>query len=128
MRTFRVTVGGNEYEVCIEEITAASQASARPAAAPNPVKPVSSPAARVQQPAAAQPPAGEGTITAAMPGTITDVRVSPGDSVKRGDTLMILEAMKMANEIKAPCDGVVSAIEVTKGAAVNAGTLLLILA
>lgn len=128
MRTFRVTVGGNEYEVSIEEISAASQTAARPVAAPTPVKPAASPVARVQQPSPVQPPAGEGTITAPMPGTITDVRVSQGDTVKRGDTLMILEAMKMENELKAPFDGVVSAIEVTKGAAVNAGTLLLILA
>ena len=130
MRTFRVIVGGNEYEVAIEEITAAGQqpvqatspTAPRPAAQP----PAARPAAAAKPAPAA--PAGEGTIVAAMPGTITDVKVSTGDAVKRGDTLLILEAMKMENEIKAPCDGVVDTIEVTKGAAVNAGMVLLVLA
>ncbi len=132
MRTFRVIVGGNEYEVSIEEITAGAPAAAtKPASAPAPA-PASRPAARTQTPAPAKAapkaPAGEGTIVAAMPGTITDVRVNQGDTVKRGDTLLILEAMKMENEIKAPCDGIVAAIEVVKGAAVNAGMALMVLA
>jgi biotin carboxyl carrier protein len=63
-----------------------------------------------------------------MPGTITEVKVSQGDSVERGDTLLILEAMKMQNEIKAPFAGTVSVIEVTKGTAVNAGMALMVLA
>lgn len=63
-----------------------------------------------------------------MPGTITDVKVQQGDQVKRGDTLMILEAMKMENEIKAPTDGTVETIEVAQGASVNAGMALLVIA
>ena len=130
MRTFRVIVAGNEYEVAIEEIfekaTAAQPASTQ-AAIP---QPAARPVARTTPapaPAAPKVPAGEGTIVAAMPGTITDVKVKTGDAVKRGDTLLILEAMKMENEIKAPCDGTVATIEVTKGAAVNAGMALMVL-
>lgn len=131
MRTFRVIVAGNEYEVAIEEIfehsTSTQPSSAARPAAP---QPASKPIARANPsptPAASKAPAGEGTIVAAMPGTITDVKVNTGDAVKRGDTLLILEAMKMENEIKAPCDGIVAAIEVTKGAAVNAGMALMVL-
>lgn len=133
MRTFRVIVGGNEYEVAIEEITdkatiaAPTESRGTPApkanTAPAPGKSAAAPAK-----AAPKVPAGDGTILAAMPGTITEVRVNTGDQVKRGDTLMILEAMKMENEIKAPIDGTVSTIEVSKGMAVNAGMALLVLA
>ncbi len=134
MRTFRVVVSGNEYEVSIEEITEKATAPAERASAP-----VSAPHSTTAQPVARQqamsatkaPPkvaAGDGMITAAMPGTITDVKVNQGDHVKRGDTLMILEAMKMENEIKAHIDGIVSTIEVGKGASVNAGMALLVLA
>lgn len=59
-----------------------------------------------------------------MPGTILAVNVSNGQSVKKGDVLMVLEAMKMENEILAPCDGTVSAVSVQKGATVETGALL----
>lgn len=132
MRMFRVVVGGNEYEVGIEEITegAAPQPAAAPRPAAAPAEPKPAPAAKPAQPQQAAPPQGgasEGTITAAMPGTITDVKVSQGDSVRRGDTVLILEAMKMENEIKSPVDGVVNSIEVTKGASVNAGMTLMVI-
>ena len=58
-----------------------------------------------------------------MPGTILTVNVTSGSTVKKGDVLMILEAMKMENEIMAPCDGTVTSVSVTKGAAVESGTL-----
>ena len=63
-----------------------------------------------------------------MPGTILSVNVQNGQAVKKGDVLMILEAMKMENEIMAPADGTVTAVNVTKGAAVESGTLLCSLA
>ena len=63
-----------------------------------------------------------------MPGTILKVNVTNGASVKKGDVLMVLEAMKMENEIMAPCDGTVSAVSVTKGASVESGALLCVLA
>ena len=66
-------------------------------------------------------------MNAPMPGTILDVRVSVGDTVKEGDVLMILEAMKMENEIMAPASGKVTGVQVSKGASVNAGDLLTVL-
>lgn len=59
-----------------------------------------------------------------MPGNILDVKVKPGDSVKAGDTLLILEAMKMENEISAPQDGTIASIDVRKGDVVDSGALL----
>ena len=62
-----------------------------------------------------------------MPGNILDVKVKAGDSVKAGDTLLILEAMKMENEIFAPCAGTISSVAVAKGAAVNPGDVLCVI-
>ena len=67
---------------------------------------------------------GAVAINAPMPGNILDVRVAPGDSVKAGDTLLILEAMKMENEISAPQDGTIATIDVRKGDTVSSGDLL----
>ena len=67
---------------------------------------------------------GSVKISAPMPGTILGVNVKPGDQVKKGDTLLILEAMKMENEIAAPEDGVVASINVENGASVESGQLL----
>ena len=104
MKKYKVNVNGTVYEVEIEEMTGA------PAAAPV---------------AAAPAAAGAGEkITSPMPGNILAVNVAAGDAVKKGQVLMILEAMKMENEIMAPCDGKVTAVAVTKGAAVESGALL----
>ncbi len=108
MKKYRVNVNGTVFEVEIEEMTGAPAAPAVAAAAP------ATPAA----------PAGGEKITAPMPGTILAVNVTSGSTVKKGDVLMILEAMKMENEIMAPCDGTVTSVSVTKGAAVESGTLL----
>ena len=64
------------------------------------------------------------TVSAPMPGNILDVRVQPGASVKAGDTLMILEAMKMENEISAPQDGTIASVNVRKGDTVSSGDVL----
>ena len=72
--------------------------------------------------------AGGDPVKAPMPGTILDVKVKAGDVVKGGQTLCVLEAMKMENEIPAPKDGTVAQVVVTKGASVNAGDALVILA
>ena len=77
---------------------------------------------------AAAPVAGGEPVKAPMPGTILDVKVKAGDVVKGGQTLCVLEAMKMENEIPAPKDGTVAQVVVTKGASVNAGDALVILA
>lgn len=113
MKKYRVTVNGTAYEIELEEMTGAMPAAA-PAAAPAPA------------PAAAAPAGGE-QVTSPMPGTILDVKVSQGASVKKGDVLMILEAMKMENEIMCPCDGKVASINAAKGAAVESGTLLCVI-
>ena len=110
MKKYRVTVNGTVYEVELEEITGAAPAAEKPAA---------------PAPAA---PAGEGErITSPMPGTILAVNVAAGRSVKKGDVLMVLEAMKMENEIMCPRDGVVSSVQAAKGAVVESGTLLCVL-
>ncbi len=101
MKKYRVTVNGVPYEVELEELTGAAPAPA-PAAAP----------------------AGGEQVSAPMPGTILSVNIAVGDSVKRGQVLMILEAMKMENEIMCPRDGRVTAIQTSKGAAVESGTPL----
>ena len=114
MKKYRVTVNGVAYEVELEEITGAVPAApaAAPVAAPAPV---------------AVAPAGGEKITAPMPGTILSINVAQGAAVKKGDVLMILEAMKMENEIMAPCDGTVASINTSKGAAVESGTLLCVI-
>ena len=110
MKKYRVNVNGTVFEVEIEEMTGAPAAPAVAAAAPAPAAPAA--------------PAGGEKITAPMPGTILAVNVANGSAVKKGDVLMILEAMKMENEIMAPCDGAVTSVSVTKGASVESGTLL----
>lgn len=114
MKKYRVNVNGTVYEVELEEITGAA-----PAAAP-------APAAVAAAPVAAAPAGGE-QITSPMPGNILSVNVAAGDTVKKGQVLMILEAMKMENEIMCPCDGKVVSVSVAKGAAVESGTLLCVI-
>ena len=109
MKKYRVNVNGTSYEIEIE-LMSESEAKAAPA-----------PSAQAAAPAAT----GEGeAIASPMPGTILDVKVNVGDSVKKGQVLMILEAMKMENEIMAGTDGVVTSIGVTKGASVQTGDAL----
>lgn len=112
MKKYRVNVNGSLYEIEIEEMDA-SAAKRAPAAAPAPAA----------KPAAA--PVGAGTkVNAPMPGTILDVKVQAGQSVKRGQVLVILEAMKMENEIQAPCDGKITGVNVRKGDSVETAALL----
>ncbi|MCD8036752.1 MAG: biotin/lipoyl-binding protein [Clostridiales bacterium] len=113
MNKYRVNVNGTLYEVEIEDISGTAAASAAPAAAP--VQPA---------PATAAAPAGGRTVSAPMPGNILSIKVSQGQAVKRGDVLMILEAMKMENEIMAPCDGTVTSVDVAAGASVTSGAQL----
>ena len=93
--------------------------------APNPDAPAK--AAPAAAPKAAAPAGGQ-AINAPMPGTILSVNVKPGQAVKKGDVLVMLEAMKMDNEIMAPTDGTVGAVNVTKGQSVQSGDVLLTLA
>lgn len=117
MKKYRVNVNGSLYEIEIEEMAApAKMSAAAPAAAPAAV------------PAAAPAPAGAGAqVKAPMPGTILDVKVQAGQSVKKGDVLVILEAMKMENEILAPKACTVKQVLVSKGATVDTGATLVVL-
>lgn len=121
MKNLIVTVNGVAYNVTVEEGTGAPAAAAAPVAAPA-AAPAPAPAAAPAAPAGA---AGAVSVTAPMPGNILDVKVKAGDSVKAGDTLLILEAMKMENEISAPQDGTIASVNVRKGDVVNSGDLLI---
>ena len=123
-----VTLNGKNYEVEVNETEAvvtnvsdavyapAPVASPAPAAAPAPAAPV------------AQAVSAEGTVIAApMPGSIVNINVTVGQAIKAGDVLIILEAMKMENDITAPCDGTVKQILTTKGATVNTDDALIVI-
>ena len=123
MKYYNITVNGVAYSVSVEETAAgAAPVAAAPVAAP--VAPKAAPAAA---PKAAAGAAGAVTVKAPMPGNILDVKVAAGASVKAGDVLVILEAMKMENEIFAPCAGTISSVAVAKGAAVNPGDVLCVI-
>ena len=115
MKNLRITVNGVAYDVQVEELSGNEAPVSAPAAAA-PVK------AAVPKKAAAA--AAGMKIAAPMPGTIVSVNVSDGQSVKKGDVLVVLEAMKMENEIKAPKDGTVTGISVSKGESVDTGATL----
>ena len=120
MKRYNITVNGNTYEVFVEE---AGEATSAPMVASAPAMPVAAPAAKPAAPKATGAQ-GANKVTSPMPGTILDVKVSVGQSVKKGDVVCILEAMKMENEIPAPCDGVIASINVQKGASVAANDIL----
>ena len=120
MKNLTVTVNGVAYNVTVEENTnGAAPVAAAPAAAPAPTA-APAPAAAPAAPAAA----GSVPVNAPMPGTILDIKVKAGTAVKAGDVVMILEAMKMENEISAPQDGTIASIDVRKGDTVNSGDVL----
>ena len=117
MKAYKVTVNGNVYEITLEVIDKADiKAAPAPAAAP------AAPAAPATP--AAAPAAGATTVSAPMPGTILKVNAVAGQAVKKGDVLMILEAMKMENEIVSPVDGTIAGVSVNAGATVESGTVL----
>lgn len=122
MKKYMVKVNGINYEVEIEEIASVASAPAvQQTIAPAPVVEVSKTPAQNNT-------AVEGeAIKAPLPGNILNVNVSVGQSIKSGDVLMILEAMKMENEILAPRDGVVATVAVSQGATVGTGDILVTL-
>ena len=126
MRKFNITVNGVAYEVEVEEV-AAGEASVPVAAAPKAAPKAAAPAAKPAAAPKAAPVANGTKVNAPMPGTILDVKVAQGQAVKKGDVLLILEAMKMENEILAPQDGTVAQVAVSKGASVNSGDPLVVL-
>lgn len=119
MKNYRITVNGNVYDVEVEELgTGAATQTVAPKAAPK----------AVAAPKAATPAAtgseGAVKVNSPMPGKILSVKASVGQAVKRGEVIMILEAMKMENEIVAPSDGTIASINVNEGASVEAGSVL----
>lgn len=122
MRKFNIKVNGTAYEVEVEEIGGAVSSA-----------PVSAPAAalapKAEAPKAAAPSGSAGSVKveAPMPGTVLRVNVNVGDTVEEGQAVVILEAMKMENEIAAPKSGTVASINATQGSAVNTGDLLITL-
>jgi glutaconyl-CoA decarboxylase len=127
-----LTVNAKTYEVEVEEVTGvpAREAAETPrpvpaaskTAAPKPASPA--PAAAPTAPAPAAKAGGE-LITAPVAGTVMDIKTTPGAAVKRGEILLLLEAMKMENEIVAPRDGTVKSVLTSKGAAVDTGAPLI---
>ena len=127
MKQFKITVNGKTYDVAVEETgSTATPVAAAPVAAPATAPaPAAAPAVEAAPAPAATPAAtGAEKVNSPMPGNIIDIKVSAGDTVKNGDTLLILEAMKMENEIMAPCDGTVASLNTSKGATVETGALL----
>ena len=145
MKSYRISVNGTSYDVTVEELGAAPAAAAVPAALSSASAPAARPAT-VSAPMAASPAASTGAPGAAgaagavgaagaagiikspMPGTLLSYKVGLGQAVKRGQVLLIHEAMKMENEIVAPVDGVVAALHAAEGASVSTGQLLIELA
>lgn len=131
---YKVTLNGKTYEVEVEKGEAVllkeyeAAAPAAPVAAPVATAPAA-PAAPAAAPAAASVQLGTGTaVNAPLPGTVLQIKASVGQAVKAGETVMIIEAMKMENEIVAPRDGKITSVVVQKGAAVNASDPLFTIA
>lgn len=122
MKNYTITVNGKVYEVTVEEgFTGQAQNVGAPVSAPAAPAAPTAPAVSAAPKASA---AGSVKVSAPMPGKILSVKVNVGQAVKRGDVMMILEAMKMENEIVATQDGTVASIEVAAGSAVEAGDTL----
>ena len=129
---YKITLNGKTYEVVVEKgeaILAAEYEAATPAA-PVAAAPVAA-APVVAAPVAAAPAAVAVTgepVNAPLPGTVVAVKVAAGEAVKKGQILVIIEAMKMENEVVAPRDGTVAQVITSKGASVNSGDPLVSLA
>lgn len=129
MRKFMINVNGNSYDVEVEEVTeggAVSRPSTPAPKAATPAAPKAAPAAKAEKKEVAVSQ-GQEVIEAPMPGNIWKIVAKEGDEVKAGDILLILEAMKMENEILAPRDGIVASINTTEGSAVNTGDKLVVI-
>ena len=130
---YKITLKGKTYEVVVEqgEAIVEDEYDYVPPVAPAAAAPVAAPAA-APAPAAPAAPAGgavaAGTrVDSPLPGNVLDVKVAVGQAVKAGQVLVIIEAMKMENEVAAPCDGVVKQIVASKGAVVATGDALLVI-
>jgi len=137
MKQYKVTVNGQSYDVVVEEVGADPARQTAPAQIPPPPRQTAPAAAAAPAPSAAPAPAPtpsmagvavSTTIRSPMPGTVLSFKVEVGQEVKRGDVLLILEAMKMENEIVATNAGRVVALKVSAGSSVNTGDSLVDLA
>ena len=131
MRKFVISVNGNSYEVEVDEITDGTQSMPQPRPVAQVSKPVATPAPKAApaskvETEAAVVSAGQEVIESPMPGNIWKVMVKEGDIVKSGQTLVILEAMKMENELVSPIDGKVLKVMTSEGTSVNTGDKLVI--
>ena len=120
MKNYRITVNGNVYDVEVEELGAGV---ATPVATAAPVAKTTAAPKKAAAPATTGT-AGSVKVVSPMPGKILAVKVNVGQAVKKGEVIMILEAMKMENEIVAPEDGTVASVNISEGASVEAGTVL----
>lgn len=122
MKNYRITVNGTAYDVAVEEISGGAAPAAAPAPAPA-AAPAAAPAPAAPAPAASGA-AGSVTVAAPMPGKILNIKASVGQAVKKGEVILLLEAMKMENEVVAPEDGTIASINVNAGDSVEAGDTL----
>ncbi len=121
MKNYRITVNGTAYDVAVEELGAGA---APVAAAPVAAAPVAAAPAPAAPAPAASGAAGGVTVSSPMPGKILSVKASVGQAVKKGDVILVLEAMKMENEVVAPEDGTIATINVAANDSVEAGDTL----
>ena len=131
MKSYKIKVNGHSYDVTVEEAGPSPSAPQAPVGAPalaaaSSAAPVPAvPAAAAAGTAASKAKAGAVQVKASMPGTLRSYKVKVGQAVKAGEVVLILEAMKMENEIVAPVDGVVTALLVSEGASVSTGDPLM---
>lgn len=118
MKNYRITVNGNVYDVTVEETGATASAPVAPVVSAAPK------AAPAKEQAALAGTQGGTKVNAPMPGKILSVKTKVGTAVKKGDVILILEAMKMENEVVAPADGTIASVNVNEGATVEAGDVL----
>ena len=118
MKNYTITVNGNVYNVTVEEGTTQGVAMSAPVA---PAAPVAAPKAAAAPAPVATGTAGSVKVNAPMPGKVVAVKANVGDAVKKGQVILVLEAMKMENDIVAPEDGTVASVNVAVGSAVEAG-------
>ena len=116
MKNYTITVNGNVYDVTVEETGSTPSAPVS--------RPVSAPKAAPAPAPAASGSEGGIKVTAPMPGKVLSISANPGTAVKKGDTILVFEAMKMENDIVAPVDGTITSILVKKGDTVNSNDAL----
>ena len=126
MKNYTITVNGNVYNVTVEEGTTAGAAPVVSAAKAAPAPKAAPAAPKAAAPKAAAPAGAQGSVAvnAPMPGKILSVKASAGQAVKKGDAVVIIEAMKMEIPVVAPEDGTVASIDVAVGDAIDSGAVL----